>query len=66
MVTYFLFMYLQDSLLASIAETEMQTELMERVSTWKQRIEHTLDEQVSNNSFMTILDNEVDVIFYAG
>lgn len=36
----------QDSLLASIAETEKQTELAARVSTWRQRIEHTLEEQV--------------------
>ncbi|KAF8394599.1 hypothetical protein HHK36_020813 [Tetracentron sinense] len=34
-----------DSLLASIAETEKQTELAARVSTWKQRIEHNLEEQ---------------------
>nr|DAD19280.1 TPA_asm: hypothetical protein HUJ06_020743 [Nelumbo nucifera] len=34
-----------DALLVSIAETEKQTELATRVSTWKQRIEHTLEEQ---------------------
>ncbi|XP_073005673.1 condensin-2 complex subunit H2 [Typha latifolia] len=34
-----------DALLASIAETEKQTELAARVSTWTQRIEHTLEEQ---------------------
>jgi len=38
---------LQDALLASIAENEKQTELATRVSTWKQRIEQTLEEQVS-------------------
>ncbi|CAL9082536.1 unnamed protein product [Musa acuminata var. zebrina] len=34
-----------DSLLASIAETEKQTEMAARVSTWKQRVEQTLEEQ---------------------
>ncbi|KAI3928029.1 hypothetical protein MKW98_023630 [Papaver atlanticum] len=34
-----------DDLLASIAETEKQTELATRVSTWKQRIEQTLEDQ---------------------
>ncbi|XP_020596271.1 condensin-2 complex subunit H2-like [Phalaenopsis equestris] len=34
-----------DGLLAMIAETEKQTELTARVSTWKQRIEQTLREQ---------------------
>lgn len=34
-----------DSLLASIAKTEKQTEMAARVSTWKQRIEHNLEEQ---------------------
>ncbi|KAI3961156.1 hypothetical protein MKX01_035742 [Papaver californicum] len=34
-----------DNLLASIAETEKQTELATRVSTWKQRIEQTLEDQ---------------------
>lgn len=36
----------QDALLASIAETEKLTELAARVSSWKQKIEHNLDEQV--------------------
>ncbi|XP_020095468.1 condensin-2 complex subunit H2 [Ananas comosus] len=40
-----------DSLLASIAETEKQTELAARVSTWRQRIEHTLEEQESHPAF---------------
>lgn len=34
-----------DGLLAILAETEKQTELAARVSTWKQRIEQTLKEQ---------------------
>ncbi|KAF7824485.1 Condensin-2 complex subunit H2 [Senna tora] len=34
-----------DSLLASIAKTEKQTEMAARVSSWKQRIEHNLEEQ---------------------
>lgn len=38
--------YLQDALLASIAEAEKQTELAARVSTWKQKIEQSLEEQV--------------------
>lgn len=37
----------QDALLASIAETEKQSELAAQVSTWKQKIEHNLEEQVS-------------------
>ncbi|KAL3505699.1 hypothetical protein ACH5RR_031081 [Cinchona calisaya] len=40
-----------DSLLASLAETEKQTELAARVSTWKQRIEQNLEEQDSRPSF---------------
>nr|BAC83719.1 hypothetical protein [Oryza sativa Japonica Group]BAD31322.1 hypothetical protein [Oryza sativa Japonica Group] len=36
-----------DALLASIAEAEQQTELDARVSTWKERIEHALEEQAS-------------------
>lgn len=36
----------QDSLLASIAENETQTELAARVSSWKQRTEHDLEEEV--------------------
>ncbi|XP_044479957.1 condensin-2 complex subunit H2-like isoform X2 [Mangifera indica] len=36
-----------DALLASIAETEKLTELAARVSSWKQKIEHNLDEQDS-------------------
>ncbi|XXG84313.1 hypothetical protein AAC387_Pa10g1852 [Persea americana] len=34
-----------DALLANIAKTEKQEELAARVSTWKQRIEHTLEDQ---------------------
>lgn len=37
---------LKDALLASIAESEKQTEMATRVSTWKQNIEHNLEEQV--------------------
>ncbi|KAK7392850.1 hypothetical protein VNO78_21300 [Psophocarpus tetragonolobus] len=40
-----------NSLLASIAETEKQTEMAARVSTWKQRIEHNLEEQESHPPF---------------
>lgn len=40
-----------DSLLASLAETEKQTELAARVSTWKQRIEHNLEEQDARPPF---------------
>ncbi|XP_010930202.1 condensin-2 complex subunit H2 isoform X1 [Elaeis guineensis] len=40
-----------DALLASIAETEKQTELATRVSTWKQQIEHTLEEQDAHPPF---------------
>ncbi|KAJ9699648.1 hypothetical protein PVL29_005491 [Vitis rotundifolia] len=40
-----------DALLANIAETEKQTELAARVSTWKQKIEHDLEEQVNSLSF---------------
>ncbi|GAB4843638.1 hypothetical protein Ancab_013603 [Ancistrocladus abbreviatus] len=40
-----------DSLLASIAEGEKQTELAIRVSTWKQRIEHNLEEEDSRSPF---------------
>ncbi|XP_031277198.1 condensin-2 complex subunit H2 [Pistacia vera] len=40
-----------DALLASIAETEKQTELAARVSSWKQKIEHNLDEQDSRPPF---------------
>ncbi|KAI8008486.1 hypothetical protein LOK49_LG07G01784 [Camellia lanceoleosa] len=36
-----------DALHASIAETEKQTELAARVSTWKQRIENNLEDQAS-------------------
>lgn len=36
----------QDALLASIAESETQTELATRVSSWKQKIEKNLEEQV--------------------
>ncbi|EEF45573.1 conserved hypothetical protein [Ricinus communis] len=40
-----------DALLANIAETEKQTELATRVSSWKQKIEHNLEEQDSRPSF---------------
>ncbi|GAB4851313.1 hypothetical protein Ancab_030608 [Ancistrocladus abbreviatus] len=40
-----------DSLLASIAESEKQTELAARLSTWKQRIEHNLEEEDSRPLF---------------
>ncbi|MCL7030226.1 hypothetical protein MKW94_008578 [Papaver nudicaule] len=40
-----------DDLLASIAETEKQTELATRVSTWKQRIEQTLEDQDARPPF---------------
>ncbi|XP_038972053.1 condensin-2 complex subunit H2-like [Phoenix dactylifera] len=40
-----------DALLASIAETEKQTELATRVSTWKERIEHTSEEQDTHPPF---------------
>ncbi|PKI48571.1 hypothetical protein CRG98_031036 [Punica granatum] len=40
-----------DALLASIAETEKQTELAARVSTWKQKIEQNLEEQDSHPPF---------------
>ncbi|CAM0880145.1 unnamed protein product [Alopecurus aequalis] len=39
------------ALLASIAEAEQQTELDARVSTWKERIEHALEEQDRNPPF---------------
>ncbi|KAG6468951.1 condensin-2 complex subunit H2-like [Zingiber officinale] len=40
-----------DALLANIAETQTQTELAARVSTWKQRIEHTLEEEETRPPF---------------
>ncbi|KAK7290374.1 hypothetical protein RIF29_04753 [Crotalaria pallida] len=40
-----------NALLASIAETEKQTEMAARVSTWKQRIELHLEEQDSHPPF---------------
>ncbi|XP_045792419.1 condensin-2 complex subunit H2-like [Trifolium pratense] len=40
-----------NALLASIAETEKQTEMAARISTWKQRIEHNLEEQESHPPF---------------
>ncbi|XWS08568.1 hypothetical protein CRYUN_Cryun40dG0013600 [Craigia yunnanensis] len=40
-----------DALLASITESEKQTELAARVSSWKQKIEHNLEEQVNKFSF---------------
>lgn len=36
----------QNAILANIAETEKQTEMAARVSSWKQKIEHNLQEQV--------------------
>ncbi|XP_027360025.1 condensin-2 complex subunit H2 [Abrus precatorius] len=40
-----------NALLASIAETEKQTEMAARVSTWKQRIDNNLEEQESHPPF---------------
>ncbi|KAF8017480.1 hypothetical protein BT93_H2605 [Corymbia citriodora subsp. variegata] len=40
-----------DALLTSIAESEKQTELAARVSMWKQKIEHNLEEQDSRPPF---------------
>lgn len=40
-----------DALLANIAETEKQTELATRVSSWKQKIEQNLEEQDSHPPF---------------
>ncbi|XP_010314712.2 condensin-2 complex subunit H2 isoform X2 [Solanum lycopersicum] len=40
-----------DALLANLAETEKQTELAARVSTWKQRIDQNLEEQESHPPF---------------
>ncbi|KAJ6769419.1 CONDENSIN-2 COMPLEX SUBUNIT H2 [Salix koriyanagi] len=40
-----------DALLANIAETEKQTELAARVSSWKQKIEQNLEEQDSHPPF---------------
>ncbi|KAL2322970.1 hypothetical protein Fmac_027349 [Flemingia macrophylla] len=40
-----------NALLASIAETEKQTKMAARVSTWKQRIEQNLEEQESHSPF---------------
>ncbi|GAB2266685.1 hypothetical protein Dimus_001679 [Dionaea muscipula] len=40
-----------DFLVASIAETEKRTELEARVSTWKQKIEHNLEEQDARPPF---------------
>lgn len=40
-----------DGLLAMIAESEKQTELAARVSTWKQRIEEAMDEQDKHPAF---------------
>ncbi|KAL8486197.1 hypothetical protein ACS0TY_023047 [Phlomoides rotata] len=40
-----------DSLLATLAENEKQTEMAARVSTWKQRIEQNLEEQDARPSF---------------
>nr|CAB3458103.1 unnamed protein product [Digitaria exilis] len=40
-----------NALLASIAEAEQQNEMDARVSTWKERIEHALEEQDKNPPF---------------
>ncbi|XP_024027056.1 condensin-2 complex subunit H2 [Morus notabilis] len=40
-----------DALLASIAETEKQSELAARVTTWKQKVERNLEEQDSHPEF---------------
>ncbi|KAJ6323420.1 hypothetical protein OIU76_010847 [Salix suchowensis] len=40
-----------DALLANIAETEKQTELAARISSWKQKIEQNLEEQDSHPPF---------------
>ncbi|XP_011658583.1 condensin-2 complex subunit H2 [Cucumis sativus] len=40
-----------DALLASIAESEKQTEMATRVSTWKQNIEHNLEDQDKHPPF---------------
>ncbi|XP_062188102.1 condensin-2 complex subunit H2-like [Phragmites australis] len=40
-----------NALLASIAEVEQQSEMDARVSTWKERIEHALEEQDKNPPF---------------
>ncbi|KAG0483948.1 hypothetical protein HPP92_012032 [Vanilla planifolia] len=40
-----------DALLATIAETEKQTELAARVSTWKQKIERAIEEQEEHSAF---------------
>ncbi|TVU38868.1 hypothetical protein EJB05_12263 [Eragrostis curvula] len=41
----------KNALLASIAEVEQQSEMDARVSTWKERIEHALEEQDKNPPF---------------
>ncbi|KAK9288169.1 hypothetical protein L1049_016618 [Liquidambar formosana] len=51
MISFGAWMMSQDALLASLAETEKQTELAARVSTWKQKIEHNLEEQDSRPPF---------------
>uniref|UniRef100_A0A2C9WBN2 Condensin-2 complex subunit H2 n=1 Tax=Manihot esculenta TaxID=3983 RepID=A0A2C9WBN2_MANES len=40
-----------DALLADIAETDKQTEMATRVSMWKQKIEHNLEEQDARSPF---------------
>ncbi|RLN33346.1 condensin-2 complex subunit H2 [Panicum miliaceum] len=42
---------LKNALLASTAEVEQQSEMDARVSTWKERIEHALEEQDKNPPF---------------
>lgn len=37
---------MQDALLARVADTERQSEIAVRVSTWKERIEDAMEEQV--------------------
>lgn len=39
--------FFQDSLVANLNEIEKQTEMAARVSTWKQRIEQNLEEEVT-------------------
>ncbi|XVF38754.1 hypothetical protein REPUB_Repub20aG0129000 [Reevesia pubescens] len=67
-----------DALLASIAESEKQTELAARVSSWKQKIEYNLEEQDSHPPFdiheyserildkLSLEDNNGDVMPFSG
>lgn len=45
--------FFQDSLVANLNEIEKQTEMAARVSTWKQRIEQHLEEQVTPPTIST-------------